>query len=184
MNGIKQVSTALIQHIKANAPAFDGVGIAVPSPGNLFLLVFDEQAGGDYQRAALDDRGGELFYVRLRSGEIEESKANQRRGSCSNDSLITAKCRLVAQSECLGPSDLIESFLKALHSFQKKTIGRVITYATSTPKSMNLDFAEVVKRELSDEESANASGWEGARYVASIDFDLTYIVDCSLNCNC
>ena len=49
MNGIKQVSTALIQHIKSNAPAFDGVGIAVPSPGNLFLLVFDEQAGGDYK---------------------------------------------------------------------------------------------------------------------------------------
>lgn len=184
MNGIKQVSTALIQHIKANAPAFDGVGIAVPSPGNLFLLVFDEQVGGDYARAALDDRGGELFYVRLRTGEIEESQ-RRGRGSCSNDSLVTAKCRMVMQSQCMGPSDLIEHFLKAVRSFQKKAIGKAITYATSTPRAANLDFAAVVKSELSEEESANASGWEGARYVASIDFDLTYVIDCSLeNCNC
>ena len=184
MSGVKQVSAARIQHIKSNAPAFDGVGIAVPSPGNLFLLVFDEQAGGDYTRAALDDRGGELFYVRLRSGEIEESQ-RRGRGSCSNDSLVTAKCRLVAQSECLGQSDLTETFLKALRAYRNKTVNNAITSVTVTPKSANFDFADVVKRELSEEESANASGWEGARYVASIDFDLTYVIDCSLeNCNC
>lgn len=184
MNGIKQVSSALIEHIKSNSPEFDGVGIAVPSPGNLFLLVFEETAGGEYTRAALDDRGGELFYVRLRSGEIEE-QASRGRGSCSNDSLITAKCRLVAQSGCMGPSDLVEHFLRAVRLFNKKSIGTSITYATTTPKSANLDFAAVVKSELSEEENANANGWEGARYVIAIDFDLTYIVDCSLeNCSC
>lgn len=67
-------------YISRNAPAFDGVGIAVPSPGNLFLLVFDEQVGGDYARAALDDRRG----IVLTSGSEPErlKKANAVVGLC------------------------------------------------------------------------------------------------------
>ena len=182
MNGLESVSDALIAAIKAKAPSFDGKGIAVPSLGNVFLLIFEGQAGGDYTRVGLDDRNGEFFYVRLKSGEMDESK-KRGRGACASDSVITAKCRLVAQSDNLNPAELVDLFAQALRSFRSRTIGDSITRATVTPKTYNIDFSDVVKRELSDEERDGVSGWEGARYVAAIDFELTYVVDCSLS-NC
>lgn len=187
MNGFKNVSDTLIASIQAAAPSFCGSGIAVPSPGNVFLLLFDGQVGGDFTRVGLDDRNAESFYIRLRGGEIEETRLRGG-GSCSNDSQITAKCRIVMQSDCQNPADLVEHFLPALRAFRNTAIETGITKATVTPKAFSLDFAGVVKGELSEEENSvkkdAPTGWEGARYVAAIDFDLTYNIDCSLICNC
>lgn len=188
MNGFKKVSDTLVAAIKTAAPTFDGGGIAVPSRGNVFLMLFDGQAGGDFQRIGLDDRNGEWFYIRLRTGEIEEIKMKGG-GACSNDSLVTAKCRLVMQSSILNPADLVEHFLPALRAFKSKVISTAIARGAVTPKSYNIDFASVVKEELSEEENKPENdaptGWEGARFVARIDFDLTYVLDCSqINCDC
>ncbi len=182
MNGFRKVSDSFIAALVAQCPTFEGVGIAVPTSGNKFILVHDGRAGGDFPRVSIDDRKGEFFYIRLK-GDIEESKVIGR-GSCSNDNRITAKCKLVMQSECLDPMQLVEHFLPGLRAFKSKTITPSLTGATASPKSYNLDFAAIAKSEVADEEKDGTTGWDGAHYLASIDFELTYIVDCSQNCDC
>ena len=182
---IQAVTSTLIAHLNSLTGS-QGKGLAITSKGGYFLLVFGEMAGGEYERVMIDDRIGEAYYIRLKTGVVNESSpGNKRRGSCAATNQIQAQCRLVAMSHRLSIVELADSFRASLNSFKAPTIGSDPVRAGASVRATQYDFATIVLDETPESERDQVSGWEGAMQIIAIDFDLTYISEsCPVTVEC
>lgn len=177
---IQTATESLITHITASTGK-EGKGLAVTSREGYFLLLFGEKSGGEYGHVRLDDDTGDGFYIRLKNGTIDETKAtNYRRGACVDASRITARMRLVAQSTCNSISTLAVAFRNALATYKAQTITEQVVEASASVRTLVFDFATIVLDELTEAEREQASGWEGTMQFIAIDFDLTYTLESCL----
>ena len=184
---IQAAGDSLIKHVIA-ATGKAGKGIAVNSKGGNFLLIFGETTGGEYERVGIDDQLGEAFYIRLRGAVDETESTTLRRGSFGIASRVTAKCRLVAMSNCDSVNTLATNFRNALTGYRKKMIAPDKYDLYASPKSIQYDFATIVIEEVPEDKREGVTGWEGAMRLISIDFDLNYTLeDCgttAAKCTC
>lgn len=174
---IQTVTNSLIQHLNS-LTGKEGKGMAVNSKGGYFLLVFGEKTGGEYGRVSIEDNIGEAYYIRLKTGVINERKVpGKRRGSCDDASLITAPVRIVAMSHCDTIQTLSDAFRDGIASFKKRTIDNITTDAIAVITSVQYDFATIVNEETPESERAELSGWDGGMSLIAIDFDLSYVLE-------
>ena len=174
---LQTIVQALLESIEANT-AFTGKGIAVPSVGGYNLLLFGEQAGGEFERVQVDDRLGEFFYVRLLSSQVEVGKPKGRlRGSCSSANISTARCRLVGMSHCMPAGELAGLFEQQVASFRQRNFGGEFYDAKTAVKATLYDFAAIVREEVPEDERAELSGWPGNMQVVAINFDLSFTTE-------
>jgi hypothetical protein len=171
------VTNSLIQHLNS-LTGKKGKGMAVNSKGGYFLLVFGENMGGEYTRVSIEDNIGEAYYIRLKTGVVNEQiLTSKRRGSCKDTSQVKAACRLVAMSHCDSIQVLADKFRNGIASFSKRTIDGYTTDALATVTSVQYDFATIVNEETPESERAELSGHEGGMSLIAIDFDLSYVLE-------
>lgn len=174
---IQTAASSLIKYVDA-LTGKTGKGIAVNSKGSRFLLVFDEKRGGDYDSVGLDDRAGEAYYIRLKTGVVDETVVvGLKRGSCGDTSRISAKCRLVAMSHCDSVNDLATNMRTALASYKKRMITPDVYDANTLVQSIQYDFATVVNEEVEEDKREEMTGWEGRMSIIAIDFTLSYTLE-------
>ena len=174
---IQTVTNALIQHLNS-LTGKEGKGMAVNSKGGYFLLVFGEKTGGEYGRVSIEDNIGEAYYIRLKTGLVNEVKTvTLRRGACADASQITAPARLVAMSHCDSIQVLADKFRGGIASFRKRTIDNITTDALAVVTSVQYDFATIVNEETPESERAELSGHEGGMSLIAIDFNLSYVLE-------
>lgn len=173
---IHEVTCGLIAHITqtTNKP---GKGLAVADRVGHFLLMFAGMAGGEYERVQIDDRAGDMFYIRLRDGRVEETKAvGYKRGACNEASRVTARCRLVVQSEANSIGVLAWNFRAALNSFKVAELGSAFSVSTSV-RAVIYDFTTIFFEETTEAERGSGSGWEGNMQLLAIDFEINYTLE-------
>jgi hypothetical protein len=174
---IQTVTDSLISHLDYLTGS-KGKGLAVTSKGGFFLLMFGEMTGGEYDRAQLDDRIGEAYYIRLRTGIVNENRQDGlRRGACSTANQAQAQCRLVAMSHCHSIAALANLFRSAINRYRKNTIEDEDVRATANVRSTQYDFATIVIDEIPEDERDGVTGWEGGMTIISIDFDLNFTME-------
>lgn len=174
---IQDVTNSLIRHLDRVTKS-TGKGMAVNSKGGYFLLLFGEMTGGEYERVMIDDHIGEAYYIRLKTGIVNENKSTgKRRGSCTVASQAQVQCRLVAMSHCQSIAVLAETFRNALNSYIELTISDINVRSSSFVRAIQYDFATIVEEETPEADRAEMSGWEGGMSIIAIDFDLNYTLE-------
>lgn len=174
---IQEVVCALISKI-GTTTGFTGKGLAVADRAGHFLLMFEGKAGGEFERVGLDDRAGDSYYIRLKDGKVEETVAvNYKRGGCNKASRISARCRLVVQSECQSIANLAWNFRAALSAFRVQQLGDDVHMASVSVSSIVYDFTTIFFEETTQAERESGSGWEGSLNVVAVDFTLFYTLE-------
>lgn len=174
---IQTVTNSLIQHLNS-LTGKEGKGMAVNSRGGYFLLVFGEKTGGEYGRVSIEDNIGEAYYIRLKTGLVNEQRlTSKRRGSCADTSQVKAACRLVAMSHCDSIQALADKFRVGIALFSKRQNYGYTTDTEAVVTAVQYDFATIVNEETPESERAELSGHEGGMSLIAIDFDLSYTLE-------
>jgi hypothetical protein len=174
---LQEVVCALLAHIKT-VTGKEGKGLAIADKQGHFLLMFEGKAGGDFERVMLDDRAGDTFYIRLKDGRTEETAAlNYKRGGCNKASRISARCRLVVQSECSSIATLAWNFRAALNSFRPASLETDVFSVSTSVSSILWDFTSIFFEEITQAEREGESGWEGPLQILAIDFTINYTLE-------
>ena len=173
---LQTIANSLISHINA-ATGKDGEGIAVTSKGGHFLLLFGDRMGGEFARVMPTDDKGEFYYIRLKTGQVDEATAPKKRGSCNGQSRITARCRLVAMSHCDTIATLAYNMRSAVSGYRNRYVGETLSDATTSVNATVYDFATIVTDEVPEASREDVSGWEGGMSIIAIDFDLSFTAE-------
>lgn len=174
---IQKVTCALMAHI-TNTTKKEGKGLAVPDRAGHFLLMFEGMAGGEYERVQIDDRAGDGYYIRLKDGRVEEVKAtNYKRGGCQDASRVSAKCRLVVQSEKDSIAVLAHNFRGAIASFKAEQLAGGVFMVSASVRTVLYDFTTIFFEETTLSERESGSGWEGHMQLVAIDFEINFTLE-------
>lgn len=180
---IQKLTEVLIAHISRKT-GITGKGLAVADRADHFLLMFaDTVGGGEYERVQLDDRAGDAYYIRLKDGKIEEAKISGAiRGATVNSaSRVTARCRLVAQSNTQALGALAYNFRNALASFEEPAIQSENIFAAGVSiRAILFDFTTIFYEESTAAEREGGTGWEGNMQICAVDFDLNFTLETCL----